>query len=267
MKRRAKDGALRHALRRNTYAGTGLLGLILLAAIAASLITWHVGDPSLSNATEYNPRNMMGLGGAILSDLLIQAFGLATAFLLIPPTIWFWRLVRLRPMQLSRNKIMAWLGGLGLLSIAFSAIPSPAGWPLPLSLGGMIGDSFLTILGKINAGIMQGPTALVVGLVAALLGLILLLNSSSLSLRRLILRRSTRPAQDRQEGDNYDADEYEEEWHEEDPYNAPRDDLGHARDDAQDQAFAMDEPHEGDLDRTKGPAAKRSSILSLPSLS
>ncbi|TLP46957.1 DNA translocase FtsK [Cohaesibacter sp. CAU 1516] len=251
MKRRAKDGALRHALRRNTYAATGLLGLILLVAIAASLVTWHVGDPSLSNATEHSPRNVMGLGGAILSDLLIQAFGLATAFLLIPPALWFVRLVRLQPMGLSRNKVMAWFGGLGMLSIAFSAIPAPSGWPLPLSLGGMIGDSFLTILGKINTGLMQGPTAVAIGLVAALLGIALLLNASNLSLKALMFRRTQRPvtaAPD--DAEVYDADSYDEEddWTEDDG------------DDIED----VDAPHAGDLDRTKSAGARRPSILSVP---
>nr|WP_321442885.1 DNA translocase FtsK [uncultured Cohaesibacter sp.] len=248
MKRTAKDGALRHALRRNTYAATGLLGLILLVAIAASLVTWHVGDPSLSNATEHSPRNVMGLGGAILSDLLVQAFGLATAFLLIPPTLWFVRLVRLKPMGLSRNKIMAWFGGLGLLSIAFSTIPAPSGWPLPLSLGGMIGDSFLTILSKINASLMQGPIAIVIGLVAALLGVTLLLNASSLSLKGLSFRRALRPvANAPDEADIYDEEE-DDDWDE--------DDI--------DDTLPDDAPHAGDLDRTKATSAKRTSILSVP---
>ena len=260
MKRRAKDGALRYALRRNFFAGTGLLGLILLVAIAASLVTWHVGDPSLSNATEHAPRNIMGLGGAILSDLLIQAFGLATAFLLIPPTIWFWRLVRLKPMQISRNKAMAWLGGLGMLAIAFSAIPAPASWPLPLSLGGMIGDSFLTILGKINSGLLQGPTAIGFGLVAASLGLILLLNASSLTLRSLLLKRSI-PSEPEIEDEVHFEEDYEDEHFEEDHWHDQDADEGHAN--AMESA-SIERPRDGELDRTKGPNAKRSSILSIP---
>ncbi|WP_319533776.1 DNA translocase FtsK [uncultured Cohaesibacter sp.] len=245
-RRQAKDSALRQALRRNVFAATGLLGLLICAAIAASLVTWHVGDPSLSNAVDHAPRNILGRPGAILSDLLIQGFGLATAFLLIPPVVWLWRLVRLQPMGLSRNRAMAWFGGLGLIAIACAAIPAPNSWPLPLSLGGMIGDSFLSIVARFDATFMKGVGAIGVAAVTAIAGLALLFNAANASLSSLVLKRKRSDVKIHGEQEADLADD-EEDWEEED-----------------DQGFDVRDGGEGTLDRTKGPNARRYSALSIP---
>ena len=242
-RRQRKDSALRQAMRRNAYAGTGLLGLILLAAIAASLVTWHVADPSLSNATEYAPRNLLGLPGAILSDLLIQGCGLAAAFMLIPPTIWFWRLVRLKATRFTRNRAMAWFGGLGAIAIAAATIPAPSGWPLPISLGGMIGDGFLAIVAQIDSQFMHGLGAILVGTAALALGVSLLLNAMDLTLRGLL--PASKGARHAEDADPDEPFEEEEEWDEANAGNADGR-AGHF------------------LDRTKGPAARRLSILAVP---
>ena len=246
-RRRDRDGALRHALRRNTYAGLGLLGLIICAAIAASLVTWHVADPSLSNATELNPRNVLGLPGAIISDLLIQAFGLGAAFLLIPPVVWFWRLVRLQPMRLNRNKLMAWFGGLGVVAIAFASIPAPGTWPLPLSLGGMIGDSFLNIVARIDASFMKGLGAIIIGTGASAMGALLLLNASDLTLRGILPGRRRGAVQIVDEDTETDHEQYDEDWEDEDEGD-----------------YAQTSEVDGTLDRTKGASAKRPSLLAVP---
>ena len=52
------------------------------AAIAASLATWAVDDPSLSHATDRAARNVLGLPGAIVADIFMQFFGLASIALL-----------------------------------------------------------------------------------------------------------------------------------------------------------------------------------------
>ncbi|SNY90636.1 DNA segregation ATPase FtsK/SpoIIIE, S-DNA-T family [Cohaesibacter sp. ES.047] len=246
-RRQAKDSALRQALRRNVFAATGLFGLLVCAAVAASLVTWHVGDPSLSNAVDHAPRNILGRPGAILSDLLIQGFGLATAFLLIPPVVWLWRLVRLLPTGITRNRAMAWFGGLGLIAIAFAAVPAPNSWPLPLSLGGMIGDSFLSIVARFNPTFMKGLGAIGVAAVAAIAGLAMLLNASNASLSSLMLKRKRAEVQIHDDADTETADE---DWDEED------------YEDQQD--FDSGADPEGALDRTKGPNTRRSSILSIP---
>ncbi|WP_316861889.1 DNA translocase FtsK [uncultured Cohaesibacter sp.] len=247
MKRQDRDSALKRAMRRNAYAGFGLLGLVLCGAVLISLATWRVSDPSLSNATETIPRNMLGQAGAIISDLIIQAFGLASAFLLIPPAIWFLRLVRMRPTGLNRQRGMAWFVALCLLSIACATIPAPSGWPLPLSLGGMVGDAFKTIINDIDARFMQGIWAVLVGVVTFGMGFLLLLNAADLSFRSLL--SGGRKAHKKAKAEElYATDEPEEEdWDDQE-----EEDLVYARD------------SDNTLDRTKGPDSKPFSIWSIP---
>nr|WP_321461484.1 DNA translocase FtsK [uncultured Cohaesibacter sp.] len=248
MERRDRDGALKHALRRNAYAGLGLLGLLLCAIVATSLVTWHVADPSLSNATEGSPRNAFGLAGAIISDLSFQALGLASAFLIISPTVWFWRLVLMRPARISRNRLIGWLAGLCVLAVACSAIPVPHSWPLPLSLGGMVGDAFLSVIARFDSQLMHSLWGILVGLSAAFVGFLILLASMDIRFRDILLpRRNTASYEEEAEGYD-DADYEEEDWDEEDS----QDNYAYQRDSAQ------------TLDRTKGPSAKRGSIFSIP---
>src|SRR5690242_20825000 len=62
--------------------GLALIVLALLGAIA--LATWSVQDPSLSHATQRHIHNLLGLPGAIFSDLAMQLLGLAAILLLVP---------------------------------------------------------------------------------------------------------------------------------------------------------------------------------------
>ncbi|WP_321447999.1 DNA translocase FtsK [uncultured Cohaesibacter sp.] len=248
MGRRDRDGALKHALRRNAYAGLGLLGLLLCAVVATSLVTWHVADPSLSNATEVSPRNAFGLAGAIISDLSFQGLGLASAFLIITPTVWFWRLVLMRPARISRNRFMGWFAGLCMLAIACSTIPVPDSWPLPLSLGGMVGDAFLSVVSRFDTEVMQGLGAVLVGAGTAFLGVLILLASMDMGLKDLTFRRKPAATFEQEEAEPYDEADYEEDdWDEEDS-----------------EAYAQAPDGSGTLDRTKGPASKRGSFFSVP---
>jgi S-DNA-T family DNA segregation ATPase FtsK/SpoIIIE len=45
------DGVIRRLIQRNVAAFAGLAALALVAAVAASLATWSIADPSLSHAT------------------------------------------------------------------------------------------------------------------------------------------------------------------------------------------------------------------------
>jgi S-DNA-T family DNA segregation ATPase FtsK/SpoIIIE len=216
-----RDSALRRALRRNAFAATGLFGLAICAMIAGALATWHVADPSFSNATEIAPRNFLGLPGAMISDLMIQTFGLGSAFLLIPPVIWFWRLVRIHPMRITRMRSLAWLGGLGAIAIAFSTIPAPNSWPLPISLGGIIGDGFLAVISMIDPHFINGLGAVIIGTAFCAGGILLLLNSIDTTWRQILSRRRA-PVQIVEEEEDYYEDEqdYDQNFEQQDPaYN------------------------------------------------
>jgi S-DNA-T family DNA segregation ATPase FtsK/SpoIIIE len=95
-----------------------MLGLSLLLAallIFLALATYHPSDPSWNTASgEARPLNWIGIFGASLSDLLLQAFGVTAFFL----PLWMgglgWTWMRSRPGGL------AWLRWLGtVLALVF----------------------------------------------------------------------------------------------------------------------------------------------------
>ena len=102
---------LRAALRRRLHEIIGLVVLGLAGIAAIALATWSVQDPSLSHATNAPVRNMLGLGGAISADLMMQLLGIATVALLFPFSAWGWRLLTHRPLDRARARTILWIVG------------------------------------------------------------------------------------------------------------------------------------------------------------
>src|SRR5262245_23620622 len=120
-----------------------LVGLTLIAAaimLAVALATWSVQDPSLSHATQTPPRNLLGAGGAVVADLLMQRLGRAAISLVLPIAIWGWRFASHRPLHRERLRLVTWLLAMLLTAGAVACLPRSPGWPLPVGLGGVIGD-------------------------------------------------------------------------------------------------------------------------------
>ncbi|MGB3809579.1 MAG: DNA translocase FtsK [Parvibaculum sp.] len=67
-------------------AGASLVGLGLFSLLA--LMSWSRSDPSWNNATGAAASNWMGLWGAHISDVLLQALGIAALVLLLPTIAW-----------------------------------------------------------------------------------------------------------------------------------------------------------------------------------
>jgi S-DNA-T family DNA segregation ATPase FtsK/SpoIIIE len=164
----ANDGSVRRLARRNLAGVIGLGLLALCAAIAASLATWTVDDPSLSHATDLAARNVLGMPGAIVSDLLMQFLGVAATLFLVPPVIWAWRLLFALPTRFGRLAFFSWVAGTLAAAAALAHMPMPSTWPLPTGLGGVAGD-LLSRLAPMAFGELPsiGRLALVVVLVLA----------------------------------------------------------------------------------------------------
>ncbi|MEJ2433819.1 MAG: DNA translocase FtsK 4TM domain-containing protein [Pseudolabrys sp.] len=128
--------------RLSELAGLALLVLALLGAIA--LATWSVQDPSLSHATQKPVHNLLGLPGAVFSDLAMQLLGLAAVLLLAPEALLGWRLLSHRPLG-EKWRGLVWIP-VTLLAAAFvSTLPRTGSWPLPTGLGGVFGDALLQV--------------------------------------------------------------------------------------------------------------------------
>ncbi|WP_182086187.1 DNA translocase FtsK [Aureimonas sp. ME7] len=123
--------------------GVGLVALAVWMALAFA--TWTVDDPSLSYSNDNPVRNMAGAGGAVLADLAMQFFGLSAV--LIPLILAIRGALVVLGRRAGRSGQRAWiaLAGLGLASAALGSLEAPAGWPLPIGLGGIVGDLVLKI--------------------------------------------------------------------------------------------------------------------------
>jgi DNA segregation ATPase FtsK/SpoIIIE, S-DNA-T family len=154
--------AMREGLRRRLCELGGLTLIVFATLVALALATWSVQDPSLSHATNAPVRNILGVPGAIVADLLTQLFGLAALAFILPIAIWGWRLVTHRPMQRERVRLLFWLLGVLLTAGCAAALPRSSAWPLPVGLGGVIGDWMLRLPTALSGGTLAGPARIAV---------------------------------------------------------------------------------------------------------
>ncbi|MGI9402055.1 MAG: DNA translocase FtsK [Rhizobiaceae bacterium] len=163
-----------------------LAGLGLMAAVAycfASLATWSIHDPSLSNANGNTINNAGGYLGASIADLLIQFTGLASVIFLVPPAIWAWLKILQKPIGRIRSRLLFWLPGLLFACAALGAFGNPGNWPLPSGLGGVFGDLVLGLPSLIFGGYPSGLLAIPFAILFGVPAFILTLYSSGLIFR------------------------------------------------------------------------------------
>ena len=189
------DGTVRRIIKRNLSALLGLALLALVAAIAASLATWTVDDPSLSHAAAREARNALGLPGAVVADLVMQFFGLAGIVLLLPPVVWSWRLVFGAPSRFGWWPCGAWIASVLSASLALATLPVFGTWPLPTGLGGVVGDLLLNLPGLLLGTLPLGLTAAVLFVGFVLLCAFLVAKACGFAYeRRRRVRRPKAPA-------------------------------------------------------------------------
>ena len=158
-------------------------GLLLAAGTlfaAAALATWNVSDPSFSYASGNEVRNAAGYPGAVFADLAMQFFGLAALAALVPALSWGWLLMSGRGVDSRRRRAGAWLGGTVAAAAFAGTLPVAPSWPLPLGLGGVIGDLVLRVPGLAVGGLPSGAYAVLVGLVLLPLSIGLLVYGADL---------------------------------------------------------------------------------------
>ncbi|MCE1235403.1 MAG: DNA translocase FtsK [Hyphomicrobiales bacterium] len=143
---------MRQVVARNLRGFVGLATFAAVAAAAAALATWSATDPSLSNATSAPVKNALGHLGAIFADLAMQLVGLSAALALPPLVVVGWRLVAGAEGGFDRRFASWWLLALFAVAGALAGLPTGAGWPLPVGLGGVAGDMLI----RLPVGLLGG---------------------------------------------------------------------------------------------------------------
>ena len=133
-------------MRRRLREAAGVALIVVAMLLAVALATWSVQDPSLSHATDAPVRNLLGVSGAIIADLLMQLFGIAVDRAGAADRDL--GLAAADPSPLYREQLRA--GGLGRWRCCWPRLSRPAcrappAWPLPTGLGGVFGDALLRL--------------------------------------------------------------------------------------------------------------------------
>lgn len=121
----------------------GVVLLVVVGACGAALVTWNAADPSLSFANQNPVTNILGYPGAIYADLSMQFFGLASVGLLLPVFFWAILLLAHRSIRPLLRRLLFWVISALSFSGLVALVPPFAHWPMPIGLGGVIGDKLL----------------------------------------------------------------------------------------------------------------------------
>ncbi|GJE16897.1 hypothetical protein AIGOOFII_1609 [Methylobacterium marchantiae] len=155
---------------------TELGGLILFAgatALTVALATWSIDDPSINHATDHAAHNVLGTGGAVVSDLAMQLLGLGSLAFALPPAFWGIQLMRSRELPRGGLRLTLWIIGFFAASAVASALPPTARWPLPTGLGGVAGDALIHTA-RLIVGAVASPAASLVGFAFAAIAILCL---------------------------------------------------------------------------------------------
>ncbi|MCJ7994504.1 DNA translocase FtsK [Rhizobium cremeum] len=165
---------------RQVLALLGFLIFLALVLAVAALATWNVADPSLSYATANEPTNILGHGGAIFADVMMQFFGLASLLSLLPVLAWSLALITGRRLHRIPARIAAWFVGAIVSSAVVGCFPPPATWPIPNGIGGVFGDMILRFPSLFIGAYPTGTVSMILGALLALPAAWLLLFAAGL---------------------------------------------------------------------------------------
>ena len=199
--------AARIFVARRTAEATGVVTLVGLIALSVALMTWSVQDPSLNHATSAHVHNLLGGPGAVVADLVMQMFGLASIAILMPIAFWGWRLLTRRDLPRLPMRLLLLFAGALFASGVAALLPVSAHWPLPTGLGGIVGDLVMALPRKLCAGLR--PAMLVAALAMASAAVLFLTASVGLRERTRfedLDEVESAPRSSRRDDDGADAD-------------------------------------------------------------
>ena len=197
-RKRLLPDAVEEALRRLGYQFIGVILFALAIAAWTSLLTWSIHDPSFNHATRGDPANLLGTVGAAVSDMSLQLLGLAAILFFLPLAVWGWH--NMGPGRSNRVplRLLAWPIAALFLSAMLASLPTPAGWPLPNGLGGIMGDLIMSGFDTVTGPLPHNATYFAGGMLFAFFGIHGLLFACHIEPRALgilfLFERKERPA-------------------------------------------------------------------------
>ncbi|WP_273720602.1 MULTISPECIES: DNA translocase FtsK [unclassified Bartonella] len=175
------------------FIGLGLLGFILFCVLA--LATWNAADPSLTHASTNKITNFMGWPGAIFSDFVMQFFGLAGLGVLLPLLFWSFLLLAQKNIYNLIFRLFLWVLSTICFLISFALMTPVASftyWPLPMGLGGVLGDKVLSVVYSIFPVFLSPVQNVLLGFVVLVLGFFMAAFAGNVVWRRQRKKRKVK---------------------------------------------------------------------------
>lgn len=152
-----------------------LIHLLLLIFFTVSLITYDLEDPSWNSYNAGEAENLMGLPGSIISDLMIQLFGIASLMYIILFMLWI--------KTLWQNKELKFLWAKALLSIFAASLFATSFVAFNLNILYFSTTSLIGIAIKPFLDFLIGPIA---PLISFIFGVFLLVIASGHDLKEFL---------------------------------------------------------------------------------
>jgi DNA segregation ATPase FtsK/SpoIIIE, S-DNA-T family len=144
---------------RRGFELAGIICFLAIVAVAASLASWSIADPSFNHATGSKPTNWLGAPGAIIADQLIQILGLASLPFLFIPMKWIMGLFDHQlPIDFRRSGL-SWIGATISFGCLLACFPASSFWHLASGMGGNVGDILSGLVFSILAIGIKGLVA------------------------------------------------------------------------------------------------------------
>jgi len=153
---------------------SGLLLLLLAAAMFLAYLSYYPADPSPLKATGGPVRNLLGGFGATVSDVGLQTLGLAHLALIGILAAWGWRLFANHGLTKMWLRVSLLPPTLICAALAAGALPHGIAFGLPSGPGGVIGElAFkpISALGPLIGGASRSTIGLIAAGVTGFLGI------------------------------------------------------------------------------------------------
>ncbi len=137
--RRFLPESLARFLRRTGIRAFGLAVVGLAVAVGVALATHDPGDPSWNTVSNTPVKNLLGVPGATVSDVLLQTLGIAGWAVALVVAAWGARGVLLQPARRPLLRLAFLLLGLPPLTLALAFLPWAAEAPVAAGWGGALG--------------------------------------------------------------------------------------------------------------------------------
>ncbi|VEJ44491.1 FtsK/SpoIIIE family DNA translocase [Bartonella vinsonii] len=178
------------------FIGLGLFGFLVFCVCA--LATWNAADPSLTHASPNKVTNFMGWPGAIFSDFVMQFLGLASLGVLLPPLFWSFLLLAQKDIHHLIFRLFLWGVSTVCFLVSFALMTPVASftyWPLPMGLGGVLGDKILSAVYSLFPVFFSPFQNVLLGMAFSLLGFLIAAFAGNVVWRRRIDKRKIKKVQ------------------------------------------------------------------------